>query len=136
WAALLRYRGVEKELWGGEPSTTNQRMELTAAIEALRALKRPCRVRLVSDSAYLVNAFTQGWLARWVRNGWRTSSNDPVENQDLWQELYRLSQIHRIRFEKVKGHAGVEANERVDRRARAAAQEQREGPQGETRQKG
>lgn len=130
WAAFLRYRGAEKEISGGEPETTNQRMELVAAIEALRALKRPCRVRIVSDSAYLVNAFGQGWLDRWVRTGWLTSNKEPVENQDLWRELYRLTRVHQVRFEKVKGHSGHEANERVDRLARQAAREMQRRQQG------
>lgn len=131
WAALLRYRGVEKELTGAEPQTTNQRMELTAAIKALEALKRPCRVRLYSDSAYLVNAFQKGWIERWVRNGWRTARKEPVENQDLWQRLYALTQRHQVTFGKVKGHADDEDNNRVDRLAREAMRRQEAGASGE-----
>lgn len=127
WAALLRYRGVEKELTGSEPETTNQRMELTAAIKALEALKRPCRVSLYSDSAYLVNAFQKGWIERWARNGWRNARKDPVENQDLWQRLYALTQRHQVIFSKVKGHADDEGNNRVDRLAREALRRQEGG---------
>lgn len=121
WAALLRWRDAERELSGGEANTTNQRMELKAAIEGLKALKRPCRVRIYSDSAYLINAFEKGWLAQWRRNGWRTAAKTPVENQDLWQELARLTDMHQVTFHKVKGHAGDAQNERADRLAREAA---------------
>lgn len=121
WAAVLRYGEHEKEISGGAPETTNQRMELTAAIEALKALKRPCRVRIYSDSAYLVNAFLQGWLERWQRNGWRNSKGDPVENRDLWEELLRLTALHEVEWVKVKGHADDKVNNRCDALARAAA---------------
>ena len=120
WAAVLIYRGVEKELVGGERLTTNQRMELTAAIKALGALKEPCQVRLYSDSAYLVNAFQQGWLSRWEANGWLTAQKEPVENQDLWRELLSLARQHQVEWLKVKGHAANPYNERCDRLARGA----------------
>ncbi|MCL6614223.1 MAG: ribonuclease HI [Firmicutes bacterium] len=120
WAAILRFGGHEKELSGFEPATTNQRMELTAALRALQALKYPCRVRLHSDSAYLINAFRQDWLGRWERNGWINVRKEPVENQDLWRELLRQSRIHRIEWVKVRGHADDETNERCDALARAA----------------
>jgi ribonuclease HI len=92
-------------------------MELTAAIEALKALKHPCRVQLYSDSAYLINAFKQGWLEKWQLNGWKTAGKNPVENQDLWQELLGLSKIHEVTWYKVKGHADNEFNNRCDQLA-------------------
>lgn len=123
WAAILSFGGREKELSGFEPFTTNQRMELTAALRALQSLKFPCRVKLYSDSAYLVNAFCQDWLGRWEKNGWRNANKNPVENQDLWLELLRLSRIHQIVPIKVAGHAGDELNNRCDALARAAIRE-------------
>lgn len=120
WGAVLTCDTKEKELSGGERNTTNQRMELTAAVAALSALKRPCEVELYSDSAYLINGFRQGWLVNWQKNGWLNSKKQPVENQDLWKELLRLSQIHKVEWMKVKGHCGVEYNERCDQLARAA----------------
>ncbi|MGE5598655.1 MAG: ribonuclease HI [Bacteroidota bacterium] len=127
WAAILRVGGHEKELSGYEAHTTNQRMELTAAVEALKALKYPCRVRLYSDSAYLVNAFRQDWLGRWEKNGWRNAQKEPVENQDLWRELLRLNRLHRIEWLKVAGHADDELNNRCDALARAALNRQSKG---------
>lgn len=120
WAAILQAGDKRREMWGYDPVTTNNRMELTAAIEALRALKAPCRVKLYSDSAYLVNAFRQGWVARWLRNGWMTSRREPVENQDLWQELLRVMAPHQVEWIKVKGHAADEQNNRCDELARRA----------------
>ncbi|HHZ19481.1 MAG TPA: ribonuclease HI [Firmicutes bacterium] len=120
WGAVLLAKGQRKELSGAEPQTTNQRMELTAAIGALSALKRPCQVRLYSDSAYLINAFKQRWFDRWQQNGWRNSKGQAVENQDLWQELLRLAAIHRIEWVKVKGHADNVENNRCDALARQA----------------
>lgn len=114
WAAILVAAGREKEISGGVLSTTNNRMELTAAIEALKKLKKPCSVTLYSDSAYLVNAFLQGWLLSWKRNGWKNSSKQPVSNMDLWQELDSLNQIHQITWRKVKGHSDHEYNNRCD----------------------
>jgi ribonuclease HI len=114
WAALLRTGEHERVLSGGEPATTNNRMELTSVVEGLRALKRPCRVRVHLDSSYVKNAFTNGWLARWQRNGWTTSDKQPVKNRELWQELAAEASRHAIEWVKVAGHAGVELNERVD----------------------
>lgn len=119
WAAVLRHGRHEKEIAGFVPATTNNRMELTAVIEALKGLKRPCEVIVYSDSAYLVDSFRKGWLAGWKRNGWKRGPNkrDPVLNTDLWQELDQLVSQHRVTWEKVAGHAGHALNERVDRLA-------------------
>ncbi|CAM3296961.1 ribonuclease HI [Rhodothermus bifroesti] len=117
WAAILRFGHHEKVLTGAEPHTTNNRMELTAAIEALRALKESCDVELHTDSDYLVRAVEEGWLERWQQNGWRTASRKPVENQDLWQALLEVMRRHRVRFVKVKGHADDALNNRADRLA-------------------
>lgn len=119
WAALLRFKGVERELSGGEPHTTNNRMELTAAIAALEALKRPCRVTLKTDSTYVKNGVTQ-WMPRWKANAWRTADKKPVKNQDLWERLDAALANHEIDWQWVKGHAGHAENERVDALARAA----------------
>ena len=118
WAALLRYRGHEKELAGGEPDTTNNRMELMGVIAALEALKRPSPVRLVTDSAYVKNGVNQ-WMPRWKANGWRTADKKPVKNQDLWERLDGALGDHSIEWRWVKGHAGHEENERVDTLARS-----------------
>ncbi len=120
WAALLIYGERQKEIYGRAPDTTNQRMELKAAIEGLRCLQEPCRVRLYSDSAYLVNAFNQGWLSRWQRNGWKTKAGGAVGNQDLWQELLLLSRQHDVQWHKVAGHSTDERNNRCDALARQA----------------
>jgi len=117
WAALLQYNGNERELSGGAAQTTNNRMEMQAVIEALRALKRPCRVRIHSDSALIINAFTQGWIENWLKRGWRKADKKPVENRDLWEEILRVAAPHQVEWVKVKGHAGIEENERVDRLA-------------------
>ncbi len=122
WGTILLFKGKEKEISGGEKLTTNNRMELQAAIKGLEALKYPCGVQLFSDSAYLVNAFQKGWLKKWQMNGWKTSKKEPVENQDLWQKLLELSGIHRIEWIKVKGHADNENNNRCDRLAVEAAE--------------
>jgi ribonuclease HI len=114
WAVVLVKGDHQKELSGGEPHTTNNRMELRAVIEGLEALTRPCRVRVQCDSAYVVNAHRQGWLRNWQRNGWRTAAKKPVENQDLWQQLLAAEEPHEITWELVKGHAGHELNERAD----------------------
>ncbi|MCS7155068.1 MAG: ribonuclease HI [Bacteroidetes bacterium] len=121
WAALLRYGEHERELVGAEAETTNNRMELRAAVEALRALKEPCRVRLHTDSAYLHQAFSAGWLDRWRARNWRTQDGKPVKNQDLWQALLEAMRSHEVVWIKVPGHAGDPMNERVDRLARQAA---------------
>ncbi len=120
WGAILMTGEHRRELSGFEPQTTNNRMEIMAAIEALRALKYPCRVRLYSDSAYLVNAFKQNWLTNWQRNGWRNAKKDPVENQDLWRELLNVAAAHEVEWIKVKGHADNPHNNRCDELARAA----------------
>ncbi len=117
WGAILEYRGVEKELYGGEPETTNNRMELTAAIEALAALKRPSTVELHTDSKYLRDGITQ-WIHNWKRNGWKTAAKKPVKNADLWQRLDELLSGHKIEWHWVKGHAGHDLNERADELAR------------------
>lgn len=119
WAAVMMYGDKKKEISGGESQTTNQRMEMKAAVEALKVLKYPCEVSLYSDSAYLVNAFNQGWLDRWQKNGWKTSQKKPVENKDLWEELLTLTEKHRVKFVKVKGHADNVYNNRCDELARA-----------------
>lgn len=128
WAALLMFQGVEKELTGAEKNTTNQRMEMMAALEGLNALKEPCRVLLYSDSAYLVNAFNQSWLKKWQQNGWMTIHKKPVVNQDLWTELLKLSQKHRVEWIKVKGHSDNALNNRVDQLAQKAID--KHNPQG------
>ncbi|SIT03010.1 ribonuclease HI [Alicyclobacillus vulcanalis] len=120
WAAILQWNGRVKELSGGERETTNQRMELKAVIEGLKALKRPCDVIVHSDSAYVVNCFQQRWYVNWRRNGWVNSKGEPVQNRDLWEQLLEAIDGHRVRFEKVKGHAGVAMNERCDELARRA----------------
>jgi len=120
WAALLRAGGTERELVGGDPATTNNRMELMAAIEALRALRKPCRVRLFTDSTYVQQGMTQ-WVRDWVRRGWRTAAKAPVKNADLWQALVAAAGPHQVDWVWVKAHAGNPDNERVDRLARAEA---------------
>jgi ribonuclease HI len=120
WGAILLYGPHEKEISGFEAMTTNQRMELTAAIKALESLKRPCRVKLYSDSAYLINAFTQGWIENWRRNGWLNAQKKPVSNADLWRRLEDLAEIHEIQWIKVKGHSDNKYNNRCDALARAA----------------
>lgn len=122
WGAVLIYEGTEKEISGGEPDTTNQRMELRAAIEALERLKYPCKVKLYSDSAYLINAFNQNWIRNWERNGWLNSQKKPVENQDLWQRLIGLSRYHQIQWVKVPGHRDNVYNNRCDLLARQSIQ--------------
>lgn len=120
WGVVIRSGGAEKELSGGEPLTTNNRMEMTAAIKGLEALKRPCQVILSTDSRYVMDGLTK-WLAGWQRNGWRTASKQPVKNADLWQELIAAAAPHKIKWEWVKGHAGHPENERADRLASDAA---------------
>ena len=120
YAAILRWRDHEHEVYGGDPSTTNNRMELMGLIKGLEALTRPSKVVVVTDSAYVEKAFTQGWLVNWQKNGWKTSAKKPVENQDLWQAALAAAEPHEVRFERVKGHAGIELNERADQLAVAA----------------
>lgn len=116
WGALLQFDGREKELCGGEPDTTNNRMELTAVIRALEALKRPCEIDLYTDSQYVQKGISE-WIASWRRRGWKTADKKPVKNVDLWLELDRLAGAHRIRWHWVRGHAGHTENERADRLA-------------------
>ena len=119
WGALLKYNGSERELSGGEPATTNNRMELMAAIIALETLKRPCQVTLYTDSKYVMQGITE-WITRWKQNGWRTAAKKPVKNDDLWRRLDEALADHRIDWQWVKGHAGDEGNERADQLARDA----------------
>ena len=114
WAALLKYGKRELILTGHDPATTNNRMEMQAALEALRALKSPCEVLLHTDSQYLRKGFADGWIIRWRHRNWKTSSGDPVKNQDLWQGLWEQAQIHDIKWIKVKAHANNKLNNRVD----------------------
>ncbi len=120
WAAIVIDGGREREISGGETSTTNQRMELQAAIEGLRALEGRRRVALYSDSAYVVNCFRDTWYVRWRQNGWRNAQKKPVENRDLWEALIALAERHDVSWHKVTGHSGDPLNERADRLARAA----------------
>jgi ribonuclease HI len=120
WGVVLRMGGTEKELSGGEAHTTNNRMELMAAIQGLQALKRPCRVTLSTDSRYVMDGLTK-WIHGWLKNGWRTASRDPVKNADLWQQLLAAAKPHRVEWVWVKGHAGHPDNERADRLASDAA---------------
>ncbi|QTD55535.1 ribonuclease HI [Parasphingorhabdus cellanae] len=120
WGALIRYGDKEKEISGGEPETTNNRMELRAAIEALNTLKRPCKVKLSIDSTYVKDGITQ-WVFNWQRNGWRTAAKKPVKNADLWQDLLEAVKRHDIEWHWVKGHAGDADNERADVLASDAA---------------
>lgn len=113
WGALLRYGERERELWGGDSETTNNRMELTAAIEALKALKEPCRVTLTTDSEYVRKGITE-WLGNWKRRGWKTAAKKPVKNVDLWQALDDQAQRHEIHWHWVKGHSGHRENEIAD----------------------
>ena len=120
WGAILMYNGNKKEISGAKNNTTNNVMELTAALEGLKMLKFPCEVELYSDSAYLVNGFLQGWIYNWQRNNWKTASKEPVKNKEIWEEIYNLTQIHKVKFIKVKGHADNEFNNRCDEMARNA----------------
>jgi len=113
WGALLRFNGTEREMFGGDPATTNNRMELTAVIEALTALKRPCRVMLHTDSTYVQKGITE-WINGWKARGWRTAAKEPVKNSDLWRKLDEVVRGHEIDWIWVKGHAGHEGNERAD----------------------
>ena len=117
WGAILFYGNNKKEISGYDPNTTNNKMELTAAIKALELLKEPCEVELYSDSAYLVNGFLEGWVDKWKLNGFRSSNKKPVQNLELWQRLIELNNTHKIKFIKVKGHADNEFNNRCDQLA-------------------
>ncbi len=120
WGAVLICDGVQKEISGAQKDTTNNIMEITAVLEALKLLKFECEVEVYSDSAYVVNAFNQKWLENWQKNHWKTSSKEPVKNRELWEELYDLTQKHNTTFIKVKGHSDNELNNRCDYLATSA----------------
>ena len=120
WGSVLIFNGIEKELSGANPSTTNNVMEITAVIEGLKALKRPCNVNIYSDSAYVVNCFEKDWINNWIKNNWVNSKKEPVKNKELWLELLDLTKIHKVTFNKVKGHSNVKYNNRCDELARNA----------------
>jgi ribonuclease HI len=122
WGVLLRYQGHEKTLYGSEDHTTNNRMELTAAIKGLEALKRPCQVDLYTDSQYLRKGMTE-WLSQWKKKGWRNSKKESVKNADLWKQLETLATIHQIRWHWIKGHGGHPENEQADALANQAIDE-------------
>lgn len=129
WGAILRYGTVEKELYGGEPATTNNRMELMAAIQALEALKKPVKVRLYTDSEYVKNGITK-WIHGWKAKGWKTADNKPVKNEDLWKRLDAAKRQHEIEFHWVRGHAGHPENERADALARQGVEDVRKAARG------
>ena len=120
WGAILMYNENKKEISGAEKETTNNIMEITAVLEALKILKEECEVKIYSDSAYVVNAFNQGWIYNWRKNNWKTANKEPVKNKELWEKLYELTQKHKVEFIKVKGHSDNEYNNRCDELARAA----------------
>lgn len=124
WGTILRWNGTVKELSGFDPETTNNRMELTAAIEGIAALKRPSSVRLTTDSKYLVQGITE-WIHGWIRRGWKNSKKEAVANRDLWERLFELTRTHHVEWKWVRGHAGHRENERCDTLARAAIQKGR-----------
>lgn len=123
WGSILMYNGKKKEISGASSNTTNNIMEITAVLEALKLLKEKCSVKVYSDSAYVVNAFNQGWIYNWRKNNWKTSGKDPVKNRELWEELYSLTQKHNVEFIKVKGHSDNEYNNRCDFLATSAIKE-------------
>lgn len=129
WGAVLQFGDRERELYGGADNTTNNRMELTAAIEALRALKEPCEVSLTTDSTYVKDGITQ-WLTNWKKNGWKTAAKKPVKNQDLWQQLDEQASRHQIEWRWVKGHSGHPENERADALANRGMDDLRESAGG------
>ena len=120
WGAILMYKEAKKEISGGMRKTTNNIMEITAVIEALKCLKVESNVKIYSDSAYVVNAFLQGWIYNWMEKGWKTASGEPVKNKELWKELYSLTKKHKVEFIKVKGHSNNKFNNRCDEMARNA----------------
>lgn len=122
WGAVLRFHGKEKELSGGDPQTTNNRMELTAVIEGLAALKEPCEVTLTSDSKYVLDALLKGWVYSWKENGWKKADKKPALNVDLWERLLALLEVHKVDYRWVHGHQGHPENERCDALAVAAYQ--------------
>ena len=125
WGAILEYKGIEKEFSGGEESTTNNRMELTAVIRGLEALKEPCIVELYSDSKYVIDALEKGWAVSWRAKGWKKADKKPALNPELWDELLSLCNTHKVEFVWVKGHAGHPYNERCDTMAQAEAEKYR-----------
>lgn len=125
WGCILVYGDVSREISGGVPNTTNNRMELTAAIEALRRLKEPCEVHLHTDSAYLCRAFNEGWIDGWLKNDWRGSYGKAVSNRDLWEKLIAFSEVHKILWIKVPGHKDNVLNNRCDKLARDAVRQQK-----------
>ena len=124
WGAILEFQGIEKEFSGGEVSTTNNRMELTAVIAGLSALKEPCIVELYSDSKYVIDGLSKGWAVSWRKNGWRKADKKPALNPDLWEKLLNLVEIHQLHYHWVKGHADNPKNNRCDQMAVAAAKMQ------------
>lgn len=120
WGAILMFKDYKKEISGGQKNTTNNIMELTAVIEALKLVKFPCKIKIYSDSAYVVNAFLQGWIYNWLKKGWKTSDGNPVKNRELWENLYQFTKTHEIEFIKVKGHSDNQYNNRCDELAREA----------------
>ena len=117
WGSILRFKGIEKELSGGEKETTNNRMELLAVINGLESLKEPCKVKITTDSKYVCDAFLKDWLSTWQQNGWKTAGKKPVKNKELWEKLLALSQKHELSWSWIKGHAGHPENERCDKLA-------------------
>lgn len=120
FGAILMFKDYKKEISGGAKNSTNNIMELTAVIEALKLVKYPCKIKVYSDSAYVVNAFLQGWIYNWVKKGWKTADGSPVKNKELWETLYQFTKIHKIEFIKVKGHSDNKYNNRCDELAREA----------------
>lgn len=120
WGSILMFGDYKKEISGSNKNTTNNIMELTAIVEALRLVKHPCKIKIYSDSAYVVNGFLQGWIYNWVKKGWKTADGKPVKNKELWEELYNFTKEHEIEFIKVKGHSDNQYNNRCDELARAA----------------
>jgi ribonuclease HI len=123
WGSVLIYGEAKKEISGAKKETTNNEMEITAVLEALKILKEPCEVDVYSDSAYVVNTFEKGWIDNWVKSGWKTASKDPVKNVELWKELLELMKKHTVTFHKVKGHSDNELNNRCDELATSAIKE-------------
>ena len=124
WGAILMYKGNKKEIYGGLKETTNNIMELTAVVEALKLIKYKCKIKIYSDSAYVVNGFLQGWIYNWIKKGWRTADGSQVKNKELWEELYNFTKMYDIEFIKVKGHSDNEYNNRCDELARNAINNQ------------
>lgn len=126
WAAILMFKSIRKEISGGEPETTNNRMEITAALMGLKALKEPCEVEIYTDSAYLCDTYSKGWIYGWLKKGWKKADNKPVENRDLWEQMLVLTRRHKVTWHKVKGHSDNEFNNRCDELARSEIKKLRE----------